>query len=54
MTRTTLTEQVRSNLTVQEREELERIAERQDRSVAAVIRRAIRDLIEREREEVAA
>jgi hypothetical protein len=54
MARDTLDQQVRSNLTLAEREALERIAEREERSVAAIIRRAIRAYIERDREEVAA
>jgi predicted transcriptional regulator len=51
----TLTEGLRVNVTTAQREALERIAARDDRSVASVIRRAIREMLERERqEEVAA
>lgn len=50
----TLTEGLRVNVTVAQREAIERIAERDDRSVASVIRRAIREMLARENGKVAA
>lgn len=50
----TLTEGLRVNVTPAQRAALEELAERDDRSVASVIRRAIRELLDRENEEVAA
>lgn len=50
----TLTEQLRVNVTEAQREALERIAARDDRSVAAVIRRFIREGLTRDEQEVAA
>ena len=47
----TLTEAIRVRLSPELREDLERLAERDDRSVGAIVRRAIRDLLERERKE---
>jgi hypothetical protein len=49
-TNKTLTEGLRVNVTPAQRERIEAIAERDDRSVASVIRRAIRELLEREKE----
>jgi len=49
-----LTEGLRVNVTLEQREALEAIAEREYRSVAAVVRRAIRELLERERAQEAA
>lgn len=50
----TLTEGLRVNVTVAQREAIERLAERDDRSVASVIRRAIREMLERENRKAAA
>jgi hypothetical protein len=52
----TLTEGLRVNVTAEQREALERIADRDDRSVASVIRRFIREGLKRDadNEEVAA
>ena len=52
----TLTEGLRVNVTVAQREALEAIADRDDRSVAAVVRRFIREGLERDaaNQEVAA
>jgi len=44
----TLTEGLRVNVSELTKTRLEALAERDDRSVAAVIRRAIRELLERE------
>lgn len=44
----TLTEGLRTNVTPEQYEALKRIAERDDRSVASVIRRAIREMLARE------
>lgn len=49
-----LSEGLRVNVTLEEREALEEIAKREDRSVAAVMRRAIRELLKRDREEAVA
>lgn len=48
----TLTEGLRVNVTVSQRERLEAIAVREERSVAAVIRRFIREGITRDEQEV--
>ena len=45
----TLTEGLRVNVTEADRMALERLAERDDRSVAAVVRRFIREGLEREK-----
>lgn len=50
----TLTEGLRVNVTPAQREALERIAARDERSVAAVIRRFIREGLTRDEQEVAA
>lgn len=50
----TLTEAIRVRVTPEQREELEAIAAREERSVGAIIRRALRDLLERERKETPA
>jgi predicted transcriptional regulator len=47
----TLTEGLRVNVTPAQREQLEQIAARDDRSVAAVIRRAIREYLARDQKE---
>jgi len=47
----TLSEPVLTRITPEQREALERIAATEYRSVAAVVRRAIRELLEREREQ---
>jgi len=50
----TLSEPVLTRVTLEQREALERIAADEYRSVAAVVRRAIRELLEREMPEEAA
>lgn len=52
MTNNTLTEDLRVRVNETTRRELEDIAERDERSVAAVIRRFIREGLERARDEV--
>lgn len=49
-----LTEGIRVNVTAEQRAELEMIAQRDDRSVAAVVRRYIREGLEREAAKVVA
>ena len=47
----TLTEAVRVRLTPELLEELQRFADKEERPVGAVIRRAIRDLLEKQQQE---
>lgn len=44
----TLTEGLRVNVTQAQRDALEQLANREDRSIASIIRRAIKELLERE------